>query len=395
MKKTFILLFILSSFTFSKGKTVRIEYKANTEFEAPKRGKLWFAPSVKYTLGDLTISSMDSKWKFNVLVQGKRSLINRPDIAFRNENLSVIEEKYEPEKIEEKTNNFFGENIKKFEKWYGHKYDPSATYKLKVRSGDVNSVEKAIFHDETQGHVHDHSDPDHDHEHEHNHEEGEEHNHSHSENRQDLNILSSRYKKLIRETNDIQAKASIQYFNGLNGFKYTQYLTSFLEKHGELRKYKGDGILELKNTNVFNDKFSLSFIPRLLTRKVLSPLAFELDTDFRYKHDDNTVIGAYLYNGIQLENMKERLNFKNRIEIFYDNNQEARRFHKFYEVLDHEHEKINQFKVSAAYTHKGNYQKESFPEIANLQFNQKDDKHRLDLAVKYKKNRLFSKRFNF
>ena len=385
MKKTFILLFILSSVTFSKGKTVRIEYKANTEFEAPKRGKLWFAPSVKYTLGDLTISSMDSKWKFNVLVQGKRSLINRPDIAFRNENLSVIEEKYEPEKIEEKTNNFFGENIKKFEKWYGHKYDPSATYKLKVRSGDVNSVEKAIFHDETQGHVHDHSDPDHDHEHEHNHEEGEEHNHSHSENRQDLNILSSRYKKLIRETNDIQAKASIQYFNGLNGFKYTQYLTPFLEKHGELRKYKGDGILELKNTNVFNDKFSLSFIPRLLTRKVLSPLAFELDTDFRYKHDDNTVIGAYLYNGIQLENMKERLNFKNRIEIFYDNNQEARRFHKFYEVLDHEHEKINQFKVSAAYTHKGNYQKESFPEIANLQFNQKDDKHRLDLAVKYKK----------
>lgn len=385
-RKTFILLLLLSSTIFSKEKKFRIEYKANTEFVAPKRGRLWFAPQVKYTLGDFTLSSMDSRWKFNVLVQGKRSIITRPDIAFRNENLNVLEQKYEPEKIEEKTSNFFGESTKKYEKWYGHKYESSATYKFPtMRYTDVSSGEKVIFNDETQGHVHDHSDPDHDHEHEHAHEEGEEHNHSHTENRQDFNLLASRYKKRIIETNDLQARASIQYFNGLNGFKYTQYLTSFLEKHDELRRYGGDSILELKNTNVFKDKYSLSFIPRLYTRKIFKPLAFELDTDFRYKHDEDTVIGAYLYNGVQLENMKERLNFKNRIELFYDNNQEVKRFHKFYEILDHEHDKINQFKVSAAYTHKGNYQKESFPEISNLKFNQKEDKHRLDVGVKYKK----------
>lgn len=389
MKEKIFILLLLSNFVFAnERKNLRIDFKSNAEFNMPKRGKLWFAPSIKYTLADLTVSSLDSKWKFNVMLKGKRSIITSKDTAFESENLYVQNKESKPEEIIEKTSNFFGDTEIKYEVWHGTKY--ANTYKFPTpRLGNTNSVEQAIFNDEKQIHQHSHEDPDHDHEHTHEH--THEHNHSNVENRQDLNILSSRYKKLIKKTNDLQAKASVQYFNGLNGFKYTQYLTSFLEKDDEVRRYGGDGILELKNTNVFNDKYSLSFIPRLYTRKIFKPLAVELDTDFRYKYNDDTVIGAYVYNGMQLNNISERLNFKNRVELFYDKNKEAKRFHKFYEILDHEHEKIDQIKLFVAYTHKGNYQKNQFLELTGLQFNKKDDKHQVDIGLKYKKTNLLIK----
>lgn len=90
MKEKIFILLLLSNFVFAnERKNLRIDFKSNAEFNMPKRGKLWFAPSIKYTLADLTVSSLDSKWKFNVMLKGKRSIITSKDTAFESESLYV------------------------------------------------------------------------------------------------------------------------------------------------------------------------------------------------------------------------------------------------------------------------------------------------------------------
>lgn len=396
MKKTiFIISLILASLSYAKEhKLFRLKLKSNFEIEKVKKEKVWGEASAKFMPLELNVKSLDSKWNFDFVLQGRRVLISRPDSSSRYGEPDIINGEYVPKVV--KTKGTFTEKIT--ETYYGKEYMYSNS--VAKREGIRQDVDKAIFsggghhHDHNHDHDHEHHEHDHSH-HDHN------HDHEHSGNRQSLGIVKPRGAKTIKETNDGQAKFNIGYFNGLNGFKYTQYITSFDEKD-ETKYFGGDSILEIKNTNLLKDNLSLSFIPRIYTRKVIKPLKFELDTDLRYKVNEDTVIGAYMYNSAELHNLSEREHFKNRLEVFYDTNKEAKRFHKFYEVLDHEHDKISQTKFNFAITHEGNYLKNPFKNMKDaLKYDEKNDKYKLETGFKYKnssfliKDLVFENDFNF
>lgn len=386
MKKIFLISILFSLILeASNKKMVRVDLKANTEIGNEKKGKIWFEPYLKFTAFDLKLTSIDSKWEFKTVLKGNRALISRPDKAFIYKNENIINGKYEP-KIVEGEENFFGEKSIT-ETYYGTDY--KYTKNLEKQIADRNSIEQFIFKNPSQVHEHDHHDHEHTHEHTHEHEHKHEENEE-EENRNEINIIRPRILKQISETNDGQFKASVRYFDGKNGFKYTQYISSFNE-NDEDRKFAGDAIFEGINTNVFNNKYSLSFRPRFYTRKIINPLALEMDTDVRYKHNEDMTMGAYIYNGIQLESIKERLHFKNHFELFFDKNKELKRMHKFYEIVNHEHEKLEQIRLSASLTHEGNYLYNQFYVENTPKFDEMKDKYKFSAQLKLKKSDLFIK----
>lgn len=91
------------------------------------------------------------------------------------------------------------------------------------------------------------------------------------------------------------------------------------------KKYFNTLVLDGKYTHFFNDNFALIVGTKFCNRKTIRPSFVELKTDLRYKLDDNTFLSAYMYNGLQLKDMKNKELFLNSIQLTYDYNTEKRR----------------------------------------------------------------------
>lgn len=127
-----------------------------------------------------------------------------------------------------------------------------------------------------------------------------------------------------------------------------------LYRGDEIRYYKSF-ILDAKSTNLLKDNLAIALNTRLTTINNFTPYLSDIGLHFRYALDENTTIGLSGKNKFQLNILKDYHNFKNSINIFYDYNKEKYRAHKFYEILDHEHEKLEQYKFDFTFNHNGAY----------------------------------------
>lgn len=333
-KKILLLSLLIPILSLSK------DYRLLLKSEIKNEGRIINLQSFKntklyYTPIDLTISNKDRSLKANIVIKGDRANLYQPTTTSRY-TTNIKEDKIIIPK------NYFYEDIISDK-----------------RITAYNIVESSMFKDKNQiGHSHDH---DHDHSghshHGHNHDHSglgisDEHQHEHSNLIGDtLDILKPQKVLSIKENNDLQIKASIQYDKNKYGIKYTKYLTSF--KEDETRFFKNDAILEGKLIGVYNDKISIGVLPRFILRE-FRPLVIEMNSYYRYKHDENTTIGIDLYNGVQPNILNERKNYRNKIKFFLDYNTEKIRAHKFWEIVDHEHEKIDQTRLEFSYDRKFN-----------------------------------------
>lgn len=132
-----------------------------------------------------------------------------------------------------------------------------------------------------------------------------------------------RFFKFKEYSNKFQVKFGAFY----NPTKYSQIRFAYmpLTYDSDERKYFNTLVLDGKYTHFFNDNFALIVRPKFATEKLYKPSFVELKTDLRYKLDDNTFLSAYMYNGLQLKDMKNKELFLNSIQLTYDYNTEKRR----------------------------------------------------------------------
>lgn len=179
----------------------------------------------------------------------------------------------------------------------------------------------------------------------------EEHEYEH--NHDTFSPLTKKWVKPVRKNNDFQPKIGIEYLpNALNKFSLIYMPT--LYRGDEIRYYKSF-ILDAKSTNLLKDNLAIALNTRLTTINNFTPYLSDIGLHFRYALDENTTIGLSGKNKFQLNILKDYHNFKNSINIFYDYNKEKYRAHKFYEILDHEHEKLEQYKLDFTFNHNGAY----------------------------------------
>lgn len=216
----------------------------------------------------------------------------------------------------------------------------------------------------------------------------EEHDHMFDENishEHDPNVIGN-LLPIMRNSESIetalQPKVGIVY----HPTKYSHLRLSYmpLVYDGDEKRYFNGIVVDGKYTKLFNDNLAFIIRPEITTEKGIKPAYLELRSDLRYKYDNNTVLSAYMYNGIQTKNIKDQCNILNSIELTYDYNTEKRRYHKFYEILDHDHEKIDQLKVSLRFAHNANYLKNPVNN-QKIKFDVKTDYFETKLKANYKK----------
>lgn len=370
MRKQFILLaLIIGIFSFSE-KKVNIVYKAELEnegkFKSIKKSK------IKYTPLDLTVSSLNNEYKANIVFKGYRRDLSFPTLASRY--ITNFEDNKKIDYREEKKIDFFGdETIVKY--FNDEEYRQYNDEYVDNRFPKYDVLESSIFKDENQTEIHSH-DHEHEHSHNHTHDEGE-HNHNELIG-ETLNIEAPQRKRNIKENKDFEVKVSLEVNKKNYGLKYSKYLTSFDE--GENRYQKNDGIIEGRVTGVIKDKFAINIMPRMVTRE-FKPAILETNTYLKYKINDDTFIGLNMYNGGQVNLINERNVYKNKVEVYFDYNTERKRYHKFWEVVDHEHDKLDQFKFKFTYDDKHN--KKYSPLNKEIIDNYKmDKKYNLNLVLK-------------
>ncbi|WP_156300566.1 hypothetical protein [Streptobacillus canis] len=313
-KKLLILTLILSSLSFS-GKKINIIYKSSVEnegkFNSIKYSKL------KYKPVDLTVSTPNNEYSMNLILKGDRLNISYPTLASR-----YVTGLRESEKVE------LPENYKEYKFFYDYRIPE---YKI---------FESNLFKDDKQTEIHSH-DHNHDHNHEHNHEHGELIGET-------IEISAPQKRHIIKENNDFQAKINFEINKKKYGLKYIKYLTSY--KEDDVRYQKNDGIIEGRYTYLFDDNLGITVVPRIVTRE-FKPAILEFNSYGRYKVNNNIFLGLDVYNGRQINLLNERKNYRNKISAYFDYNTEKKRLHEFWEVLDHEHDKIDQFKFKVSYDH--------------------------------------------
>ncbi len=322
MKKRFLVLPIIFGIFSFADKKLNIVYKAEIRNEG--RFSKIENSNIEYVPLNLTVSSLNNEYKANLIIKGGRKNLNYSDLVTRyvtglRENNPVIMK---------------------------NGYIQYQQYNDR-RTPDYNQLESSIFSDNQQGghdhhHHHHHHDHDHDHDHEHNHTDliGE-----------SLDIQAPQQKHNVRESNDFQAKISLEVNKKKYGLKYIKYLTSFNEE--EFRYRKHDSIFEGRITQIINDNIAISLIPRVITRE-FTPSILEVNSYLKYRLNKDAFIGIEMYNGGQINLLDERKIYRNKFTGYFDYNTERRRVHDFWEILDHEHDKIDQFKVSLSYDRKYN-----------------------------------------
>ncbi|WP_064615411.1 hypothetical protein [Streptobacillus moniliformis] len=323
MKKKFLILSVIFSIFSFSNKKLNIVYKAGIKnegnFSKIETSKIEYVPL------NLTVSSLNNEFKANLIIKGERKNLNYSDLVTRHETVSK-----EKPRI----------NMKNGYMMYQPYYDK--------RTPDYGLFERALFKYDNQDTHDDH----HHHHHHHDHDHDHDHNHDHNDLLgESLDIQAPQKKRNIRESNDFQSKLSLEMNKKKYGLKYIKYLTSFNEEKS--RYLKNDSIFEGRITQIINDNIAITLMPRLITRE-FTPAILEANSYLKYRLNKDTFIGIDVYNGGQINLLDERKVHRNKVTAYFDYNTERRRVHDFWEILDHEHEKIDQFKVSLSYDRKYN-----------------------------------------
>lgn len=373
MKKSFLAVMILSS--LSVANNVKYEFNSKLELDGEK-GKM----SSKFTPFDLKMSVNDS-FIFNVSANLDQKNIYdvKPVYYYTERTFKKDDGKYVP-------SNYV--NIKDDENLNGElpytRIDGSSDY-----IGDPNVDES-----DEGGHEHSHEEGEHDHDHEHSHEHNHNHEHGeeeHGENKDDFKL--ERY--ITNKQNKVRGPRFTLGFkyepNDKKSFKYT--LMPNGHRIGNIEYSPLSSIFEGKYIFVLNDNISFNIRPKFALKNVYNPYYLDITSELKTKVDSNLFFNLGVNNKIQLDVIKERYNFKNGIEASLDYNIEKKRYHEFWEVLDHSHDKLEQAKFYVSFDHTGNYRKTPLNN-AKLEFDKKIDTFNLKLSTNLKKSDVFGLGFD-
>lgn len=356
MKKTAIISVILASQLVLAKSNYRAQLKTEADLFVNNGSYI----GMTYRPLELKISDRASKYEFGLKVRGQRGDITQKDTVFLFENREIEDLLEIPS---EYTTHIEGSP-------YTEEYDI------------IGGLGKGHYHS-----PHEHENATHSHS---IFEDEDEHEHKHDSNI--LEIENPRWLKPVTKNTDIQLKLWAKY----RPVKLTTLKLSYMPftYDGDERRYNNSLLAEAEYIKVFNDKYSISLRPKYTTEKFIKPLLAELTTDFKYKIDKDTTFKASMYNALQFKVFSEKRNFRNALELTYDYSKEARQFHKFYENLDHEHEKIDQTKVSLKLAHNGSYLLNPIKN-ANLKYDEKNDIFTTELNFVYKKSDFLTEGLTF
>lgn len=370
MKKIFLMgILIFSILSLSEDKKFNIVLKSSFENEGRLRKIEDFKLSkMVYKPVDLTVYTLNNSLSANLVLQGNRKLAKQP-----NSNTRYIYDGTDNKGDLQKEDSYYitefitNRNSVSYSSFENHLSNVN-------KEKSVESEDHDHHHDHEHGHDHDH----------------EEHDHDHKSilSGDSLNISKPRNTKTIKENSDFQAKLSLSYNKPKYGLKYTKYLTSFDEEDN--RYFKNDSITEFKLIGVHKDKFSLGTISRIKGRENY-PSIIETNIYGRYLYNENTFLGIDLFAGKQLSNLADGNNQRSKVRVFFDYNTEKRRYHKFWEIIDHEHDKIDQVKIEFSFD---NEYKDSLSKIHKGYIDKLENKKTFITDIKLKKSNVFTKNLN-
>lgn len=367
MKKKLIFILLLALAIQSYSKNIRIKAKSKIETESNFMGNKNLT-SINYIPFQATIYTKPKEGKYlNFFFKFRGS---RKNIKEANKTFYLIDSK-PTTKIEEGKLTNLVDNMSKVEEYKETKY-----------KNDIYS----IIHNHYHGpHEHDYNITE-----DHEHDDDDEHEHNHDT----FATISKKYvRPIFTNDEDIQFKMGIEYLpNKFTKLKLTYMPLSY---NGDDFKYRNSIIADTTYTKLFNhDKMSIIINPKLTTINGFTPYFIDFKTAFRYAKDENTTIGLELDNKLQTNVLNDYHNFKNSLNFTYDYNTEEKRFHKYWEILDHEHEKIDQSKIYLGITHTGTYTINSLKD-AKLKYERKIDNIETKLNYTYKKTNFLIKNLIF
>jgi hypothetical protein len=366
MKKKLIFILLLALAIQSYSKNIRIKAKSKIETESNFMGNKNLT-SINYIPFQATIYTKPKEGKYlNFFFKFRGS---RKNIKEANKTFYLIDSK-PTTKIEEGKLTNLVDNMSKVEEYKETKY-----------KNDIYSTIHNHYHGP---HEHDYNITE-DHEH-----DDDEHEHNHDT----FATISKKYvRPIFTNDEDIQFKMGIEYLpNKFTKLKLTYMPLSY---NGDDFKYRNSIIADTTYTKLFNhDKMSIVINPKLTTINGFTPYFIDFKTAFRYAKDENTTIGLELNNKLQTNVLNDYHNFKNSLNFTYDYNTEKKRFHKYWEILDHEHEKIDQSKIYLGITHTGTYTINSLKD-AKLKYERKIDNIETKLNYTYKKTNFLIKNLIF
>lgn len=365
-KLIFILLLALAIQSYSKNIRIKAKSKIETESNFIENKNL---TSINYIPFQATIYTKPKEGKYlNFFFKFRGS---RKNIKEANKTFYLIDSK-PTTKIEEGKLTNLVDNMSKVEEYKETKY-----------KNDIYSTIHNHYHGP---HEHDYNITE-DHEHD---DDDDEHEHNHDT----FATISKKYvRPIFTNDEDIQFKMGIEYLpNKFTKLKLTYMPLSY---NGDDFKYRNSIIADTTYTKLFNhDKMSIIINPKLTTINGFTPYFIDFKTAFRYAKDENTTIGLELDNKLQTNVLNDYHNFKNSLNFTYDYNTEEKRFHKYWEILDHEHEKIDQSKIYLGITHTGTYTINSLKD-AKLKYERKIDNIETKLNYTYKKTNFLIKNLIF
>lgn len=364
MKKNIYLLLIFLATNFSFSKDVRIKVKSS--FETKTKFKNESITSIKYIPieGKITKTFADkSRLNFFFKLRGQRDDILKKDIIVlsKKDNINYG--------IDETISGLKQDSLEKFQddiKWNENTYE---------------RIDKSLHLHYHGPHEHDNMDIDHEHD--------DDTPHEHEHDSDVLTLTSNRFSKPISKDRDFQLKLGLEYApSKFTSFKAIYFPTVY---DGDEYRYNNSFVFDINHTKLFkNDKISLTLNPKLTTKNGIIPQILDLRNHIRYSLNNDTTLGLKIVNLLQTDVLADYHNFRNSLELFYDYNTEFRRFHPYWEVLDHEHEKINQTKFTFNISHSGNYLINK-NENKNLKYDRKVDILESSLGLKYKKTDFLTK----
>ena len=371
MKKTFLGVIILSSLSVAGN----IKYEFNSKFELDgEKGKM----SSKFTPFDVKMNINDNiTFNFNANLDQKNIYNPKPVYYYIQRNFVKDDGKYIPSSYV---------NIKNDENFNAElpytRIDGSSDY-----IGDP-SVDES----DAGGHEHSHEEGEHDHDHEHSHE----HNHEHGEEEHDVNKDDFKLERYITNTqNKVKGPRITLGFkyepDNRKSFKYTFMPNG--HRIGKIEYAPLSSVIDGKYILVLDDSISFNVRPKISFKNIYNPYYLDLTNEVKTKINSNIFFNIGVNNKLQLDVIKERYNFKNGIDVSLDYNIEKKRYHEFWEVLDHSHDKIEQAKIDISFYHTGNYRKIPLNN-AKLKFDRKIDMIDFKLSTNFKKSNVFGLGFD-
>lgn len=371
MKKIFLGVIILSSLSVAGN----IKYEFNSKFELDgEKGKM----SSKFTPFDLKMNINDNiTFNFNANLDQKNIYNPKPVYYYTQRNFVKDDGKYIPSAYV---------NIKNDENFNAElpytRIDGSSDY-----IGDPNVDES-----DAGGHEHSHEEGEHDHDHEHSHE----HNHEHGEEEHDVNKDDFKLERYITNTqNKVKGPRFTLGFkyepDNRKSFKYTFMPNG--HRIGKIEYAPLSSVIDGKYILVLDDSVSFNVRPKISFKNIYNPYYLDLTNEVKTKINSNIFFNIGVNNKLQLDVIKERYNFKNGIDVSLDYNIEKKRYHEFWEVLDHSHDKIEQAKIDISFYHTGNYRKTPLNN-AKLKFDRSIDMIDFKLSTNFKKSNVFGLGFD-